>query len=131
MLATVVKADKVQDLALLKIPMTLMPRIRVSSTSPYTGQTVKIGGFASGRTYKILTSNIYKWYEFGEDGETAFSVKGVAISGMSGGAAVTRGGLLVGVLAGADKKESYCPDAKKINNFLKGFDLSKFDGTLE
>lgn len=136
--AEIVKQNKMQDIAVLSIPPVLMPTIKISQTDPKEGDEISIFGFAHGTKFSRLDSRLYKWYDFSKNGngsETAFSVKGMCIDGMSGGPAVM-GGILVGTLTGTDSKrvrvpESYCPNASKINKFLKGFDLNKFDGIIE
>jgi len=131
--AEIVKQDKMQDLALLEIAPVLLPIVKIAKTDPKEGDSISVMGFAYGKHFMSLQSEFYKWYDFSQKGdgdERAFSVKGTSIDGMSGGPAVSVG-LLVGTLTGTDDEESYCPTAAKINKFLKGFDLAKFDGILK
>lgn len=130
--ATVIKSDSQQDLALLKIPDTLLPILKISGLDPMIGDTVKIGGFANGEKYKILTGEVVKWYLMREDGEaTCFEVNKQGASGMSGGPVINRDRKMAGIIFGAGPGYSMCPNAVAIRNFLKGFDLSEMSGTIE
>lgn len=129
--AEILRQDDPQDLALLKIPPCLIPRLHVSATDPYTGEVVTIRGFAHGEDYMELTGKVNGWFLFDKQGSSCFTVSGVSISGMSGGPATNKDGLLVGTLTGADDKDSYLPNAEKINKFLEGLDLSRYDGIIE
>ncbi len=123
--AEVIKSADNQDLVLLRIPSTLRVPIKIGRLDMEKGEQVVISGWALGKDYKRLESRVHEWYKFDQDGkDTAFSVKGVCISGMSGGPAVRRG-RLVGVLTGADDVESYCSDLKAIKKLLKEFDLAE------
>lgn len=120
----VIKESKERDLALLRIPRTLMPIIKVGS-DPSSGQMVNISGFAHGNHFQTVTGEVVGWYSNTEHGlPRVFRVNKESISGMSGGP-VTIDGRLVGILFGAHTDYSMCPSARSINEFLADFDLLK------
>ena len=124
--ARVVEYNKAQDIALLRIDKVDIDPVKLGVLDPTEGEKIIIYGWANGTDMMRLSSRVHDFYTFKEgSGSKVFSVLGSTISGMSGGPAVNQHGVLMGIMVGADKKESYCPNISNIKTMIKGFDNRK------
>lgn len=115
--AQVLKVDKVNDLALLKIAPVLYP-YNLPGEPVSKGDKVTICGFPDGGAYTEVVGKVVGWAAPGpNEPNTIFKVDNETRGGMSGGPVLDRHGALVGLLFGC-KDYANCVDIAAIKNFL-------------
>jgi len=118
--ATVVKTDKLQDLALLRIEPVIIPAARPAKRAVIKNQDVTICGFPNNNEYDEVRGRVVDFRSPTRDGDdTLFVVSNRADSGMSGGPVLNMGGEVVGVLFGS-LRFANCTGLEAIKTFLEG-----------
>jgi S1-C subfamily serine protease len=119
--ATVLKKEQTPDLALLKIPATMLPNLCLSPDEPAMGSTILVTGFAMGKELRAGRGEVVGRRSASQTGaDILFVANFGTTSGMSGSPAVDANGQLVGVLFGSRDGYSDYTGIDAVRAFLEG-----------
>lgn len=119
--ATVLKRDRIFDLALLKLERpTLVPYVRLADEEPERGETATAHGYPFGREYEAVTGTVGRRFAATEFGQPIlFRISHRAKPGMSGGPVTDSNGEQCGVLFGSLGR-AYATGIEAVHKFLEG-----------
>jgi len=119
--ATVIKKDRVPDLALLKLNRpTLVPYVRLAAEEPNKGDTVTVHGYPKAGAHKSVTGTVGMRFAATQAGlPILFRITARGEPGMSGGPVINAEGEQCGVLFGS-LAGAYATGIEAVHRFLEG-----------
>ena len=120
--ATVLKKDRIRDLALLKLERpTLVPYVKLAGEEPERRETVTIHGYPFAGDYEQVTGTVGRRFSATSTGPPIlFRVSDRAKAGMSGGPVINAAGEQCGVLFGSLAAGAYATGIEAVHKFLEG-----------
>lgn len=119
--ATVIKKDRIPDLALLKLKRpTLVPYVQLASVEPDQGDTVTVHGYPKARAHSSVTGTVGIRFAATQRGlPILFRISNRCEPGMSGGPVINAEGEQCGVLFGS-LAGAYATGIEAVHRFLEG-----------
>lgn len=119
--ATVIKKDRIPDLAVLQLARpTLVPFAKLAEEEPERRETVTAHGYPFGQEHKSITGQVGRRYAALRNGNPIlFRISKRGFPGMSGGPVENSNGELCGVLFGS-LGGAYATGIEAVHKFLEG-----------